>query len=523
MTGCLRVAGCGLRVANLPAPPPCAKLTAVRRFVAPFVAAALAAVVAACASPAPTTSSTPTPTPSATTKLRVLATSDEHGWLFPLKDKRGGLRRGGVLEAAEALRAEGLGRDDVLLISTGDMWTGPYESTLLRGAPMLEAMAAMGYAAAVVGNHEFDFGQDVLLERSRQAPFPFLAANVVDEKTGEVPPFARAFAIVERAGRKIGVVGLTTTETPSTTDVKNLKGLRFLPYAEALGRAIPAARAAGAELLVVAMHEGPDGARAVVDDARRYGAHVVLFGHVHKPALFVDEGAPGPADDVVLCNGGPYLRTYCRVDVELRGAALVSHDARIGRIERPLEAAVAADAQLGDILARASAAAEQQGGEVLVDAPRTLERRGPVLGRFVVESWLKSFPDAAGAITNRGGLRQDLPAGPVRVRDVVSVMPFDNTLVVVDMAVPDLVEALGNEETIAAGLALKQGAVVDARGAPLPADARVKVVVSDFLYRGGDRFRFAAYDPDPVETGIDWREPVLQELRRMRAAGLKLE
>ncbi len=481
-----------------------------------LAAATVAAGLAvACASPAKPPPPPTTTAPAATTAhLRFLATSDEHGWLFPLKDKTAGVRRGGVLEAAETFRSRGLGTDDdVVLLSTGDMWTGPYESTLLQGAPMAEAMAKMGYGAAVVGNHDFDFGQDVLTTRAQASGFPFLSANVVSASTGAPTSFARPFTVLTAGGVKVGIVGLTTNDAPVTTDPKNLGGLRFLPHDEALKVAVPAARAAGAQIVVVIMHDGPESARAPTGTLRALGVGVVFYGHVHKSSSFIDDaGTETRADDIVFCNAGPYLRSYCEIDVQLKADRLDAYDLSIRPIARPIDAPVPDDPTLASILARASAAADREGGEVLVQSDRDLDRKGAELGQLVVRSWLKSFPEAQAAVTNKGGLRQDLPAGPVRVRDVVSVMPFGNTLVVVELSQQQLAEVLAMEETIATGIA--PGAV--------PAGATVKVVTSDFLYRGGDHYRFQTYDAEPEETGIDWREPVLKALRAQGAAGKKL-
>jgi 2',3'-cyclic-nucleotide 2'-phosphodiesterase/3'-nucleotidase len=100
------------------------------------------------------------------------------------------------------LRADGAGRDGVVLIDSGDMWTGPAVSTLLQGAPVMEAFNKIGYRAAAVGNHDFDFGIEILERRSKEAHFPLLAANLT-LADGSRPSWAKPFQIVESGSVKL--------------------------------------------------------------------------------------------------------------------------------------------------------------------------------------------------------------------------------------------------------------------------------------------------------------------------------
>ncbi|MBN1582853.1 MAG: bifunctional metallophosphatase/5'-nucleotidase, partial [Anaerolineae bacterium] len=111
-------------------------------------------------------------------RLVILYTNDEHGWMEAAGEM--GHETGGAAELLGLWRdKEGYTRDGpYLILSGGDMWTGPAISTWFAGEPMAEAMNVMGYGAAAVGNHEFDFGLDGLRARSAQATFPFLSANI---------------------------------------------------------------------------------------------------------------------------------------------------------------------------------------------------------------------------------------------------------------------------------------------------------------------------------------------------------
>lgn len=475
-------------------------------------------------------------------ELHILLTTDEHGWLLPLKDEASQVERGGIVALYDRLtRVEGYApgassrADGFVLLSAGDMWTGPYESTLLEGAPMVSAMTHMGYAAAAVGNHEFDFGVRVLAERAKAAPFPFLAANLVEAATGAAPAWVKPFTVVEAGGMKLGVIGLTNVDSPVTSDPRHMTGLRFLPYAEAIAAWAPQARAAGADEIVVLLHEALSVAPALMGTFREHRVRMVAFGHHHVAAAEVDDNdTPALDDDVVFCNAGAYLRSYCRVDLAFQDGVMVARSAGLRPVEAPLgTAVVSADPTLVTIVSEAERSAEEIGGEILVENARLLKRGADgALGQMVVDAWLDALPWVQVAVTNAGGVRQDLAAGPVRMRDVVSVLPFNNYLLVVELTGAQLKEVLASPESIASGVRFtfkdgKDGRVIDTvhdrHGKPIADDARLKVVINDFMYRGGDRYRFQHYDQEPEETAIDWREPLLRRLREMGKANRKLE
>lgn len=474
--------------------------------------------------------------------LHLVLTADEHGWLSPLRDKSSGLLRGGIGAFWDRLtRVEGYAPGPRaraagwLLLSSGDMWTGPYESTILEGRPMVSAMNHLGYAAAAVGNHDYDFGAAVLAEHARTSTFPFLAANLVERARGGLPTWVQPFTVVEVGGVRLGLIGLTNVDSPVTTDPRNLDGLSFVPYAEALETWVPRARAAGAEEVVVLVHDRTDVALELMPVLRRLGVRAAAFGHHHRAASWIDDNAtPATNDDVVVCNPGAFLRSYCRVDLTFDGPRLSARAVEILPVEQRLDEPVPrGDARLEAIVADAEANAERVGGEVLVENARALKRGadGP-LGQFVVDTWLDAIPTAQVAITNAGGLRQDLAAGPVRLRDVVSVLPFNNNLLLVDITGAQLREALANPEAVVAGVRYTvrdvEGtrvveSVTDRSGRPIPDTAVVKIIVHDFIYRGGDHFRFQSYDATAEETATDWREPVVHRLRTLSASRKALD
>jgi 2',3'-cyclic-nucleotide 2'-phosphodiesterase (5'-nucleotidase family) len=509
------------------------------------VAAWTATWTAACAGAPPTTAASPTPTTAATAparavELHLLFSSDEHGWLQPAKDKTAGLLRGGVHSAAATIAAEGfaVGKPGWLLLSAGDMWTGPYETTVLEGAPMAAVMRELGYAAGAVGNHDFDFGQHAIAERRLESDFPFLGANLVDQATRRQPPWAQPYVVVDvhqddGSTARVGVIGLSCFESPVTADVRNMVGLEFRPYDHALEEWLPRLEAEEPDVIVAVIHDSIARIEPLIPILRKHHVAAVAAGHEHRAGIVVDDNHTADADDdVVICNSGPYLRSMCRLDLSYVGGVLRRHAEKGLEVKAPLDApAPPFNAAVKKILDDAEASAAQIGGEVLVESTQRLDRgRDGALGQFVVDAWLENLPYAQVAITNAGGVRQDIDAGPLRLRDIVSALPFNNYLLVVDMTGAELREVLANPESVVGGVtyawhdepggARVVSAVFGKDGKPIADDAKLKVVVNDFMYRGGDRYRFT--DREPEETAVDWREPVFRTLRALKARGAKL-
>ena len=194
--------------------------------------------------------------------ISVVGTNDIHGHIDRLPIL------GGYLANLRAAREDG----GVLLIDGGDMFQGTLESNQSEGSSIVAAYAALGYDAVTIGNHEFDFGpvgpkavpeqptddpQGALRARAAEAPFPFLAANIVNAQ-GKTPDWKNVFPskIVEVSGVRVGLIGITTIDTPKSTIASNFAGLNMVAPAEAIAREATKMRADGVGVIVVAAHAG---------------------------------------------------------------------------------------------------------------------------------------------------------------------------------------------------------------------------------------------------------------------------
>ncbi|MEP6622429.1 MAG: 5'-nucleotidase C-terminal domain-containing protein, partial [bacterium] len=192
------------------------------------------------------------------TRLRIIGTNDFHGGLEARPDANG-KRRGGAAYLAAAIHNAAAGCTppacEAIILDGGDEFQGTPASNLAFGRPIVAIFNQIGYAAGALGNHEFDWGQDSLRARMREAHYAILGANV-RYADGRDVPWIRDDTLITRGSLKVGVIGVATVFTPSTTKTVNVAGLKFLapiPIVDSLTKQL---RARGADYVVVIAHAG---------------------------------------------------------------------------------------------------------------------------------------------------------------------------------------------------------------------------------------------------------------------------
>ncbi|KAA3663517.1 MAG: bifunctional metallophosphatase/5'-nucleotidase [Chloroflexi bacterium] len=475
--------------------------TAVAVSPVPTIAEGVAEETAVSPTTPPQPSATPPPIDSDTpSSITILYTNDEHGWMEGIAPEKGAAQLMGLWGSEEAYDPEG----PFLVLSGGDMWTGPAISTWFDGVSMVEVMNSMGYAAAAIGNHEFDFGLDALLLRSQQADFPFLSANIRYVDDGSFPKDLgiEPYTIVGVGDMQVGIIGLTTQLTPQTTNPANVAQFKFIDYTTALREVVPQVKEEGADLILVPGHicryELEQLANAVAD----LGIHLLGGGHCNE--LFADEVA-----NIVLLEGGSSLSSYAFaeffIDAETKEVVDVDYGVRPN-------AGGKADPMVEAIVAEWQAATNEELAVVIGYTEIGLERRSQAMQDLTTEAWLWAYPTADVAITNLGGMRADLPPGDIELSDIITIMPFDNVLIELTVSGSDLRkilaraagDAVGGMESDVITWSFKES------GDPLDPNGTYSLLVNSFMYAGGDDYTILAQsDPTAYDTGIDWRQPVI--------------
>jgi 5'-nucleotidase / UDP-sugar diphosphatase len=416
-------------------------------------------------------------------------------------DCYGGTPRLATAIFADRDAARAAGRE-VIQLDAGDQFQGSLFYTAWKGEVELEVAHAFGTEAMAVGNHEFDNGPKTLARFVRSARFPVISANIDASAEPALAGLLRPHALFERAGLKIGVVGATTQQTAVTSSAG--PHVVFTDPQEALAREAAALRAQGAQLVIALSHLGVDLDRDFAGNIQGIG--VFIGGHTHTLLSDSEAGAAGPAHAILAGKAGSavvvqaacYARYYGRLDLDLDadGRILaVGGDTRHVGLELPEEPGVAA------IVARYAAQLDTVRKRVVGHAATATDIDGCRVaecsfGDFLTDAMLAATPQADVALFNGGGMRTGLPAGDITIGDVLTALPFGNTLATVQVTGADLRAALANGVARAGYGAFPQVAGMRYRWSPAaPADRRLGQV--DIRRKDGS---FAPLDPNRLYT-----------------------
>ena len=384
-----------------------------RRHLAPglaaFVAATLVALLGLRAAAGPAEE------PSGTVRIQLLGVNDLHGHLEP-----SGSVGGAAWLAAYFDRAAAAQPGRTIRVHAGDMYgASPLISSHFHHASTIEAINRMRFDVGTVGNHEFDNGGDELTRLLGHVRIPYTNANVVDrERKLRLPPYR----IVERAGVRIGFIGVTTSSAPRYLLPRFARRFRFLDLSESVNRWVPALQRRGVQAIVVLAHAGAfqTGQRAageVVDETRQMSdaVDVVVSGHTHS-YLNTRVGRK------LVVQSYSYGNAFDRVEMRIsrRSGDVVSSRADI---PRTFHAGIEPDPGVAAVVRRYARLVKPLANRVLVNSRRSFSRERGDLGR-VVAAAQRRLAKADIAFVNPGNMREDLRSGPVTYAEVCAIEAY---------------------------------------------------------------------------------------------------
>ena len=444
----------------------------------------------------------------------------------------GGMAR--LKTAVEAQRSA-LSGQNVMVVDAGDPFQGSLFYTTYKGAAEAEFMEAIGYDVMAVGNHEFDDGPEGLAKFIDAVSFPVISGNLDLSKEALLNTRVQNSIVLNIGGQKVGIVSALATDTVDTSSPGD--NVIFRDEIEALKEDVAALEAQGVDKIIALNHVGLPMDMKIA--AAVPGLDLVIGGHSHTKMLNEDGSNysyPEMVGNVPVVQAYAYSKYLGKIEVTF------DDDGNVISAEGDpilLDASIVPDAKIAAIIAEMGAPIEEMKKRVVAKAADNIDGdrancrvRECQMGNLVADAMLDRVA-AQGveiAIQNDGGLRASIGAGEVTMGDVLTVLPFQNTLSTFEVTGAVMVAALENgvsqmEEVKGrfpqvAGLSftINPSAEVGSRisnvlvgGSPINLAATYKVVSNNYVRNGGDgykMFRGAAnaydYGPDLADVTAEF-------------------
>ena len=509
--------------------------------------------------------------------IAIVGLNDFHGQLESTALPYDGLQQpvGGAAflatmfdEEIAALPGVGITASPGLTLAAGDnVGASPANSALLEDRPAIDVENAWGLDATSYGNHEFDYGVSRLLQHQARAKFPFLATNIVDAVTGQLPPWVTPSAVFTVGGVQVGVIGAELESTPELVSAGATAGLKFLDEGPRIKAESERLRALGVKVQIVVIHEGTAVGQntignaagvpwqgpimGIADELQDTTVDAMIVGHTHRISNLM-------RGNILITEGINAGTSYSVLQLLVKGGD-VAWAGGATRVAKTLGVAQRADVKaiVDDANAKTAVLRNQVIGRQSIDILRAPTRlKESAMGNMVADAMRLKYPGVDGAYTNSGGLRQDLLVSPpsageqpgeITWGEVFAVLPFGNRTTILTLTGAQLKTAFVNGFSPVCNAAINTGrfpqvsglkatfhcngttAVIDGvwktpngpGGPAIPVgdtDA-VRFVTNDFMYTGGDGYTVFANGTNVQQPGDDLMQVVIDYIAASLAGG----
>ncbi len=403
------------------------------------------------------------------------------------------------------------GDDRYLILSGGDNWTGPAISTWFEGESTVEVMNAMEYDASAIGNHEFDFKIDALYDRVDEANFPYLSANIRDKTSGEIPDFAVPYIIKDIDGLLVGIIGLSSTSTPTTTFPDHVEDYNFIDYISALNEIVPTIKADGADLLIVISHLCQSEMSWLASTLINLGISAIGGGHCHEGT--VGSVITNSNGEVALLKSESFMVNYAKLDIFYNAVEKKVVDMKPSSHFNKDDNS---DQSVENVVSDWRVKADYELSEVIGYTVSEIVRGSNAMNNMVVDSWLYKYPTADIAMTNGGGIRQSIPAGDITKETIIGVLPFQNHIVELQLTGEQVIGCSEYLDILLGGMTTIGGNSLS-NGTEIDDNTIYSVLTTDYLYARID-YPFNQYDPNPYYTSLNYHQPTIDWIKSLNTS-----
>lgn len=428
--------------------------------------------------------------------LTILHSNDTHSQIDPTEapeDLGGVIRRKAIIDSVRNATP-----NPVMLVDAGDAVQGTMFFTLFGGEVEQKLLNHLGYDIQILGNHEFDNGMERLAANLRNAKPVVLSTNYDVDSTA-LRGLIRPYYVREIDGKKVGFIAINI-EPAGLIDYANWKGLRYLDgYDAANAMAWYLKHIEKVDRVVAITHIGWDDSNGLNDQqlaSRSKDIDVIIGGHSHtllNPAPYVSNAA---GDSVLVVQTGSKGRWLGQVDIDLseNGSAsskLYKLTASKNKPDEAIEAIISPYRQKADSVGAVKI------GRAAIDFPQDSQQLLNLLSDFVATRGEEiSGANIDIAIMNKEGIRNGLSKGSITKGDIMTMLPFDNKIVVLELKGKDLLENIEimcsqNGQGVSSGVYISYGAdlkpisaTID--GKPVEPDRIYRVATISYLANGGD-------------------------------------
>ncbi|HEV8243862.1 MAG TPA: 5'-nucleotidase C-terminal domain-containing protein [Nitrospirales bacterium] len=477
----------------------------------------------------------PAHTTSAQTALTILYTSEHHGTIQPI-DQGPHVGEGGVERRAALILQVRKESDHVLVVDSGDLLMGTAMSSVYRGEADIAAMNLMRYDAVAVGNHDFDFGARHLSHLQKAAVFPFLCTNVRPREPDVCKPY-----VVKTLGTiRIGLIGLVGKRNyPDTFNRSVVQEVTFQDPIAAAKKAAEELRER-VELLVAITHQDTEEDLALAKAVP--ALDVIIGGHTEGFDGLVPQGATGPVEGRVelVGTGAVFVKTH-RQGRTLGRLDLLFHEKTIMIAEArnlPVTPTVPSNTDMAKLVQDYARKLDEQTSQVIGEAAHRLageneevRTRETTLGNLLADL-ARRHAGTEIALVNAGMVRSSIPAGPVTLKRVMEVLPFDSTVTTFSITGAQLQAAL--EHSVSrlpqssgrflqvSGLAMtfdpaaasgNRIRTIRVNDTPLDLSRRYSVASVAFIAEGGDGYSMFLHATDKRDHQVPIRDLLISALK----------